>query len=47
MARGTFSRRMGVLVLTTQRLLFVRDRGSGASSVDFHLASVSSITIES
>lgn len=46
MARGTVGRRKGVLVLTTQRLLFVRDRGSGASSVDFHLASVSSIAIE-
>lgn len=46
MARGTVSRRKGVLVLTTQRLLFVRDRGSGASSIDFHLASVSSISIE-
>lgn len=46
MARGTVSRRKGILVLTTQRLLFVRDRGSGPSSIDFHLASVSSITID-
>lgn len=45
-ARGTVARRKGVLVLTTQRLLFVRDRGAGAASVDFHLASVSSITID-
>ncbi len=45
-ARGTVARRKGVLVLTTQRLLFVRDRGAGAASVDFHLASVSSIAIE-
>lgn len=46
LARGTVSRRKGVLVLTSQRLLFVRDRGTGASSIDFHLASVSSIAIE-
>ncbi|MBX3284690.1 MAG: PH domain-containing protein [Actinobacteria bacterium] len=46
MVRGTVSRRKGVLVLTSQRLLFVRDRGSGTSSIDFHLASVSSIAIE-
>ena len=45
MAHGSFAKRKGLLVLTSQRVLFMRDRWNGAMAHEFHLASVSAITL--
>lgn len=44
MAQASYRNRKGLLILTSQRLLFMRDRWNGAMAEEFHLASVSSIT---
>ena len=45
MAHGSYAKRKGLLVLTSQRVLFMRDRWNGAMAEEYHLASVSAITL--